>query len=104
MANIYSTGPAHIFIGRVPNDTVAEFTVENMFYLGTFENSPKIVINNLSEDVLNDIGGDAPIATLDMDRQRPGGPCGGCAGHEQPCLRQLSWRVRTKVSPVSATR
>lgn len=62
MANIYSTGPAHIFIGRMPNDTEAEFIAANMFYLGTFEGSPKITINNLSEDVMNDIGGDAPIS------------------------------------------
>lgn len=58
MANIYTTGPAHIFLGRSTDDS----DLDALSYFGTFENSPQIVIQNLHEEVMNDIGGDAPVA------------------------------------------
>lgn len=58
MANIYTTGPAHIFVGKSADDT----DLDSLAYFGTFENSPQIAIQHLHEEVKNDIGGDAPVA------------------------------------------
>lgn len=58
MANIYTTGPAHLFVGK----SGTNFDLDNLNYFGTFEQSPQISIQNLHEDVMNDIGGDAPVA------------------------------------------
>lgn len=58
MANIYTTGPAHLFLGK----SGASFDLDGLGYFGTFEGSPQISIQNLHEDVQNDIGGEAPVA------------------------------------------
>lgn len=60
MAQIITTGPAHIFIGQALADTTAQ--LENLEYLGTCQKSPGITIQSLKEEVMNDIGGDTPIS------------------------------------------
>lgn len=60
MAQILTTGPAHIFIGRIEPDLLA--SLDALEYLGTCQKSPEINIETLKEDVVNDIGGDTPIS------------------------------------------
>lgn len=60
MAQILTTGPAHIFIGRSSTDLLA--SLDGLEYLGTCQKSPEISIQTLKEEVVNDIGGDAPIS------------------------------------------
>lgn len=56
MAQILTTGPAHVFIGHCGN------TYDTLEYLGTCQKSPGITIQTLKEDVMNDIGGETPIS------------------------------------------
>jgi hypothetical protein len=58
MAQIITTGPAHIFIGRSALDA----DLESLEYLGTCQKSPGITIQTIKEDVMNDIGGETPIS------------------------------------------
>jgi len=60
MAQIITTGPAHIFIGQALADTTDQ--LESLEYLGTCQKSPGITIQSLKEDVMNDIGGETPIS------------------------------------------
>lgn len=60
MAQIITTGPAHIFIGRT--DVGATGDITGLEYLGTCQKSPGITIQSLKEDVMNDIGGETPIS------------------------------------------
>lgn len=60
MAQIITTGPAHIFIGQSLLDTATQ--LNSLEYLGTCEKSPGITTQNLKEDVMNDIGGETPIS------------------------------------------
>jgi len=60
MAQIITTGPAHIFIGQCLADTTAQ--LESLEYLGTCQKSPGITIQSLKEEVTNDIGGETPIS------------------------------------------
>jgi|GEM_PF-6361800 len=58
MAQIMTTGPAHMFIGRSAENT----DVTGLEYLGTFEKSPVIDIQTLTQPVMNDIGGESAIS------------------------------------------
>lgn len=58
MAQIITTGPAHIFIGR----SALDVDIDSLEYLGTCQKSPGITIQTLKEDVVNDIGGETPIS------------------------------------------
>jgi hypothetical protein len=58
MAQIITTGPAHMFIGRSAENT----DVTGLEYLGTFEKSPVIDIQTLTQPVMNDIGGESAIS------------------------------------------
>jgi hypothetical protein len=58
MAQIITTGPAHIFVGR----SALDVDLESLEYLGTCQKSPGITIQTLKEDVMNDIGGETPIS------------------------------------------
>lgn len=57
MAKIITTGPAHMFVGQT-----ADTNVDSLNYLGTFEKSPVIDIQTLTQGVKNDIGGESDIA------------------------------------------
>ena len=57
MAKIITTGPAHMFVGQT-----ADTNVDSLNYLGTFEKSPVIDIQTLTQPVMNDIGGESPIS------------------------------------------
>lgn len=54
-AQIYSTGPVHIFVGHKEDAAAAGV------YLGTCEKSPEVSIEYLWKPVKNDIGGEAPV-------------------------------------------
>lgn len=54
-AQVYSTGPVHIFAGH------KEDAASAAVYLGTCEKSPKVTIDYLWTPVQNDLGGMAPV-------------------------------------------
>lgn len=58
MAKITTTGPAHMFVGRSGDNLDLSY----MGYLGTFEKSPVIDIQTITQPVANDIGGASPIS------------------------------------------
>lgn len=63
MAQIITTGPAHIFIGRVATElNIATSGLDDLEYLGTCQSSPELSVETLKEDVMNDIGGGVPIS------------------------------------------
>ncbi len=72
MANIYVTGPVHIYVS-IPAETFANSGTgapsaltypSSIYYLGTGEQAPTIAISPLYSPVANDIAGDqAPIDT-----------------------------------------
>jgi hypothetical protein len=55
MAQLYSTGPAHAFVGSISSGGVTPF------YLGTCEVAPQIEVTPRFEEVHNDIGGIVPF-------------------------------------------
>lgn len=55
MAQLYSTGPAHLFVGAITTGGVTPF------YLGTAEVKPQIEIVPQFEPVHNDLGGAVPF-------------------------------------------
>ena len=61
MAKIITTGPAHMFVGQTVTKT-GTTAVDGLEYLGTFEKSPVIDIQTLTQPVMNDIGGESPIS------------------------------------------
>lgn len=61
MAKIITTGPAHMFVGQTATKT-GTTAVDSLEYLGTFEKSPVIDIQTLTQPVMNDIGGESPIS------------------------------------------
>jgi len=61
MAQIMTTGPAHMFIGRSDGNNLTTDEA-SIFYLGTFEKSPVIDIQTLTQPVMNDIGGESAIS------------------------------------------
>jgi hypothetical protein len=57
MAQIYSTGPAHLYVC----DTHCDTSQSSALYLGTAEEAPVIEVIPKFEPILNDIGGHTPF-------------------------------------------
>jgi hypothetical protein len=57
MAQLYTTGPAHIFL----SDKTGYVSPSSALYLGTAEESPAIQIEPLYEPVVNTLGGKTPF-------------------------------------------
>lgn len=54
-AKIHVTGPAHVYVGHKTTGP------SGALYIGTCEKSPEIETEYMWEDVLNDVGGSAPM-------------------------------------------
>lgn len=62
-SQLWTTGPAHAFIGQVLINLAGNVTFGSAFYLGTCEESPEIQLIPKYKEVYNDIGGEQPFDT-----------------------------------------